>query len=120
MFFTISGGPYGLEPVLHYVGGDLALLLIFVIPLVWSLPAILMVLELNGMMPVNGGYYQWVKTALGLRWGFLEGWWSWIFTFVDLAIYPVLFVQVPSPSSSPTLNLIASPFAWQSSGSVRA
>jgi amino acid transporter len=93
LFFTVSGGPYGLEPVLHYVGGSTALLLIFLLPLLWCLPAMLMVLELNSMMPVNGGYYQWVKTALGLKWGFFEGWWSWIFLFVDLAIYPVLFVQ---------------------------
>jgi amino acid transporter len=93
IFFTVSGGPYGLEPVLHYVGGNIALLLIFLTPLLWSIPAILMVLELNGMMPKNGGYYQWVKNALGLKWGFFEGWWTWVFTFVDLAIYPVLFVQ---------------------------
>jgi amino acid transporter len=93
MFFTVSGGPYGLEPVLHYVGGSTALLLILLLPLLWCLPAMLMVLELNSMMPLNGGYYQWVKTALGLKWGFFEGWWSWIFLFVDLAIYPVLFVQ---------------------------
>jgi amino acid transporter len=44
------------------------------------------------MMPVNGGYYQWVKKALGPHWGFCEGWWTWLYTFVDLAIYPVLFV----------------------------
>jgi amino acid transporter len=93
IFFTVSGGPYGLEPVLQYVGGGVALLLIVVTPLLWSIPAIFMVLELNGMMPVNGGYYQWVKTALGLKWGFFEGWWSWLFTFTDLAIYPVLFIQ---------------------------
>jgi amino acid transporter len=42
---------------------------------------------------MTGGYYQWVKRGLGLRWGFFEGWWSWLYTFVDLAIYPVLFVQ---------------------------
>ena len=44
------------------------------------------------MMPVTGGYYKWVKYALGTRWGFYEGWWTWLYTFVDLAIYPVLFV----------------------------
>lgn len=44
------------------------------------------------MMPVTGGYYQWVKRALGLRWAFFEGWWTWLYTFTDLAIYPVLFV----------------------------
>jgi amino acid transporter len=44
------------------------------------------------MMPVTGGYYAWVKRALGLRAAFYEGWWTWLYTFVDLAIYPVLFV----------------------------
>jgi amino acid transporter len=93
VFFTVSGGPYGLEPVLQYVGGGVALTLIIVTPILWCIPAIFMVLELNGMMPINGGYYQWVKNGLGLKWGFCEGWWSWLFTFTDLAIYPVLFVQ---------------------------
>ena len=119
MFFTVSGGPYGLEPVLNNVGGDVALLLIFLIPVVWSLPAILMVLELNSMMPINGGYYQWVKTALGLRWGFLEGWWSWIFTFVDLAIYPVLFVQYLSfffPDIEPYRVVICLAIVWLGAG----
>jgi amino acid transporter len=51
------------------------------------------VLELNSMMPVTGGYYQWVKHALGQRWGFYEGWWTWLYTFADLAIYPVLFIE---------------------------
>lgn len=93
VFFTVSGGPYGLEPVLEYVGGGFALALIAITPFLWCLPAMLMVLELNAMMPLNGGYYQWVKSGLGLKWGFYEGWWSWLWTFTDLAIYPVLFVQ---------------------------
>ena len=93
IFFTVSGGPYGLEPILEYVGGGFALALIVITPFLWCLPAMFMVLELNGMMPLNGGYYQWVKSGLGLKWGFYEGWWSWLWTFTDLAIYPVLFVQ---------------------------
>jgi len=48
------------------------------------------------MMPVTGGYYQWVKRALGIRWAWYEGWWTWLYTFVDLAIYPVLFVEYAS------------------------
>lgn len=71
VFFTVSGGPYGLESIISYVGGTTALVLIVLTPLLWSIPTILMVLELNGMMPKNGGYYQWVKMALGLKWGFL-------------------------------------------------
>ncbi|MEO7048066.1 MAG: APC family permease [Ferruginibacter sp.] len=96
IFFTVSGGPYGLEPLLGYAGAHGALLLLIVTPLLWDVPAILTVLELNSMMPVTGGYYQWVKKTLGLRFGFYEGWWTWLYTFVDLAIYPVLFVEYAS------------------------
>ena len=96
IFFTVSGGPYGLEPLLGYAGTHGALLLLIVTPLLWDVPAILTVLELNSMMPVTGGYYQWVKKTLGLRFGFYEGWWTWLYTFVDLAIYPVLFVSYAS------------------------
>lgn len=92
IFLTVSGGPYGLEPLLQFIGKNGALLLLMIVPFLWDLPAILTVLELNGMMPVNGGYYKWVNRALGLRWAFYEGWWSWLYSFTDLAIYPVLFV----------------------------
>ena len=92
IFFTVSGGPYGLEPLLSYAGQHGAILLLLLTPLLWDVPAIYTVLELNSMMPVTGGYYKWVKYALGTRWGFYEGWWTWLYTFVDLAIYPVLFV----------------------------
>jgi amino acid transporter len=96
IFFSVSGGPYGLEPLINLVGGGNALLLILITPVLWAVPVILMVLELNGMMPRNGGYYQWVKTGLGPMWGFFEGWWTWLYMFVDLAIYPVLFVEYTS------------------------
>ncbi|MDE3185746.1 MAG: APC family permease [Bacteroidota bacterium] len=96
IFFTVSGGPFGLEPLLGYAGAHGALLLLLVTPFIWDVPAILTVMELNSMMPVEGGYYQWVKKTLGLRFGFYEGWWTWLYTFVDLAIYPVLFVEYAS------------------------
>jgi amino acid transporter len=92
IFLTVSGGPYGLEPLFSYVGDHGAFLLLLVTPLLWDVPTILTVLELNSLMPVTGGYYQWVKHALGIRWAFYEGWWTWLYTFIDLAIYPVLFV----------------------------
>ena len=96
IFFTVSGGPYGMEPLLGYGGPNGALLILLVTPLVWDIPTMLAVLELNAMMPLGGGYYQWVKRGLGLRWAFYEGWWTWLYTFADLAIYPVLFVQYAS------------------------
>ena len=93
VFFTVSGGPYGLESLLSYAGSHATLLILLLTPLLWDVPAILTVAELNSMMPVEGGYYQWVKNALGQRFGFYEGWWTWLYTFIDLAIYPVMFVQ---------------------------
>jgi amino acid transporter len=92
IFFTVSGGPYGLEPLIGYAGGY-AIPLLMVTPLLWDIPMILVVLELNSMMPVEGGYYEWVKRGLGIRWAFMEGCWTWLYSFVDLAIYPVLFVE---------------------------
>lgn len=93
IFFTVSGGPYGLESLISYAGSHSALLLLLVTPMLWDVPAILTVAELNSMMPMEGGYYQWVKNALGMRFGFYEGWWTWLYTFIDLAIYPVMFIQ---------------------------
>jgi amino acid transporter len=95
IFFTVSGGPYGLEPLLWYAG-SWAIPLLMITPLLWDVPMILAVLELNSMMPVEGGYYEWVKRGLGIRWAFMEGWWTWLYSFVDLAIYPVLFVEYAS------------------------
>jgi amino acid transporter len=93
IFLTVSGGPYGLEPLISEAGKNAALPLLVITPILWDIPTIFVVLELNSMMPVEGGYYQWVKRALGLRWAFFEGWWTWLYTFADLAIYPVLFVE---------------------------
>jgi amino acid transporter len=92
IFFTVSGGPYGLEPLIGYAG-SYAIPLLMITPLLWDIPMILVVLELNSMMPVEGGYYEWVKRGLGIRWAFMEGWWTWLYSFVDLAIYPVFFVE---------------------------
>lgn len=92
IYFSISGGPYGLEGVVGYSGAGMGVLLIVITPLLVSLPTALMVAELGTAMPVEGGYYHWVKTGLGPFWGFQEGWWSWLVAWVDLAIYPVLFV----------------------------
>ncbi len=92
-FFTISGGAYGLEDLIGASGPGVALALIVLTPLIWGLPIALMSAELSAAIPVRGGYYAWVKKALGPFWGFQEGWWSWLTSFVDMAIYPVLFAD---------------------------
>lgn len=93
IYFTVSGGAFGLEELVSSTGPGLALLLLIATPLLWSLPVALMVSEMSSMLPVHGGYYRWVYFALGRFWGFQQGWWIWIFTFVDMSIYPVLFAD---------------------------
>ena len=96
IFFTVSGGPYGLEPLLYYCSATQSLALLVAIPIIWVTPILLIVLELNGQMPITGGYYYWVKHALGLRWALYQGWWAWLWLFVDLAIYPQLIILYAS------------------------
>jgi amino acid transporter len=91
LFVTVSGGAFGLEPAVGESGAGMALLLPLLVPLLRSVPAAMMVAELSSAMPVEGGYYAWVKRALGSFWGFQEGWWSWVNCLVDMAIYPMLF-----------------------------
>jgi amino acid transporter len=93
VFFNVSGGPYGIEDVVPSFGPGLALLLLVLTPLVWSLPVSLVMAELASAMPDEGGYVTWVRRAFGPFWGFQVGWWSWLDSFVDVALYPTLFVE---------------------------
>jgi amino acid transporter len=93
LFFNVSGGPYGIEDTVSSFGPGLALLLMILTPLVWSLPVALFVAELSSALPDEGGYVSWVRRAFGPFWGFQVGWWSWIGSFVDVAVYPALFVD---------------------------
>lgn len=89
-FFIVSGGPYGLEEILQAHGYGRALALLLALPLLWALPIALLVGELGSALPVNGGYYEWVRRGLGSFWGFQEAWLSMVYTVVDLALYPTL------------------------------
>jgi amino acid transporter len=93
VFFNVSGGPYGVEDAVASFGPGLALLLLAVTPFVWSLPVSLAMAELAAAMPDEGGYVTWVRRAFGPFWSFQVGWWSWIDSFVDVAVYPALFVE---------------------------
>ncbi len=92
IFFTVSGGAYGLEALVGAVGATWSVILVIALPLLWAVPVALMVAELSTAIPEEGGYYIWVKRGLGKFWGFQEGWWTLCYSAVDLALYPVLFV----------------------------
>lgn len=91
-YFMVSGGPYGLEELVRDSGYKLALLAIALTPLIWALPTGLMVGELSAALPEEGGFYVWVRRAMGPFWGFQEAWLSLVASIFDMAIYPSLFV----------------------------
>ncbi len=71
----------------------MTLALLVLTPIFWSLPVALAMAELASAMPDEGGYVTWTRRAFGPYWAFLVGWWSWIDSFVDVAVYPALFVE---------------------------
>ena len=90
-FFMVSGGPFGIEDILGGAGFRRPAILVL-LPVIWSLPTALMIGELASAVPADGGFYVWVRRALGPFWGFQEGWLSLSASIFDMAIYPALFV----------------------------
>ena len=95
-FFMVSGGPFGLEELIGNAGYALSVLVLLIVPLIWSLPTALMVSELSAAIPRDGGYYIWVTRALGPFWGFQEAWLSLFSSIFDMALYPTVFVLYAS------------------------
>ena len=91
-YFMVSGGPYGMEELVRNAGYRLTVVILFLTPLVWSLPTGLMVGELAAALPAEGGFYVWVRRAMGPFWGFQEAWLSLVASIFDMAIYPTVFV----------------------------
>src|SRR6187402_1986038 len=92
-YFMVSGGPYGLEDIIGFAGYGRALILLLLLPFVWSLPTALMIGELAASVPEEGGFYAWVRRAMGPFWGFQEAWLSLSASIFDMAIYPTIFVS---------------------------
>lgn len=92
-YFMVSGGPYGLEDLIAATGYGLGILILILVPFLWAIPTALMVGELASSIPDNGGFYVWVKRALGNFWGFQEAWQTLASSIFDMGLYPLLFVS---------------------------
>src|ERR1700687_3415466 len=90
IYLVVSGGAYGLEDAVRIAGARLTLALCLIVPPPLSLPTALMAAELTALMPHEGGFYYWVKEALGPFAAFVEAYLTLLYTATDMAIYPVL------------------------------
>src|SRR5580692_3101144 len=90
MYAYATGGPFGLEDMVTTSGPGLTLLYHLFIPFFWCIPVSLVAAELTTAIPVEGGFYRWVRAAFGDFWGFQAGWWNWSASFLLAAAYAVL------------------------------
>lgn len=115
-YYSVSGGPLGMEPAVKAAGPAVALLGFLVMPLVWSLPEALMtagpspaaaptrvalaapqpaccVAELSIAFPEAAGFSAWTNAAFGPFWSFVCSFMHWLSGVVDNAVYPVLMLE---------------------------
>lgn len=91
IYFMVAGGPFGLEEIVARAGYSATFMILLITPAIWSFPTALMVSELSSALPEEGGFYAWVRRALGPFWGFQEVWLTMMGSLFDMALYPVLF-----------------------------
>jgi amino acid transporter len=110
-YFMVSGGPYGIEDILGGAGYGWAIAILLLLPFLWSIPTALMIGELASAIPAEGGFYVWVRRALGPFWGYQESWLSLSASIFDMALYPAIFVLYLG-KFSPSLVAGWRAYAW--------
>lgn len=90
IFCLCAAGAYGIEEMIPESGPGLTLVMLIVLPFIWSTPLGLVASELGSARPQEGGYYKWVQEALGEYWGFQAGWWRTISIYIDNTLYVIL------------------------------
>lgn len=90
IYIYASAGAFTIEEMVSSSGPGLTILMLVLLPIVWSLPMALVAGELGSALPGEGGFYMWVRRALGDFWGFQAGWWWSLSIFVDCSLYVVL------------------------------
>jgi len=79
LFASVCAGCFGMEDMPGASGPGLTLAMIIIVPILWAVPIALACAELGATLPVQGGYYMWVREALGPFWGYCAGFWrTWI------------------------------------------
>ena len=92
-YAVICSGAYGLEQMVSASGPGLTLLVMVVLPVIWSIPLTLTCAELAAHHPVEGGYYRWVRMAFGDFVGYQAGWLVWLANLATNAAFAVLFAN---------------------------
>lgn len=90
IFCLCAAGCYGIEEMIPACGPGLTMIILIVLPFVWSTPMGLVASELGSARPQEGGLYKWVQEALGEFWGFQASWWRNVSVYIDNTLYVIL------------------------------
>jgi amino acid transporter len=93
IYGAVCGGAFGLEKMIGGTGPGLSILVLALMPFLFSVPLSLAVSELTTTFPVEGGNYRWSRMAFGDFWGFQAGWWAWASGLVTSASFAALFAD---------------------------
>lgn len=92
MYCACAGGAFGVEAMITESGPGMTVLILVLLPVVWSLPFCLCIAEMASLRPVEGGAYVWIKETMGEFWGFVAGALGGLSYYVSNAVYVVLAV----------------------------
>eukprot|EP00753_Platysulcus_tardus_P005711 PLAT13634.1.p1 GENE.PLAT13634.1~~PLAT13634.1.p1 ORF type:complete len:466 (-),score=175.66 PLAT13634.1:104-1501(-) len=109
-FFSVAGGPFGIEEAVKSVGPSATIIGLLLMPLLFALPRALLTAEMSSTVAGNGGSVLWVQRVYGFLPAFINAWNGIFHGLLDLAVYPVMMREylsyaLPSASSSSLLLL---------------
>lgn len=91
IFFEVSGGSYGVEPIVRAAGTPwLAVAGMFIIPFTWSIPIALMTAEMCTAFPRVGGKINFVHEMFGPFVGWINGSLNAVSNVFDVATLPAM------------------------------
>ena len=93
VFTLVCSGSFGMEDVVSSSGPGFTILMIVLLPFIWSVPMAFLSSELGSAIPEEGGFGRWVRHGLGEYWGFQSSWWWTLSLYVDSSVYIVLAVH---------------------------
>lgn len=92
-FFSVSGGPFGIEVALAAGGPARTVQALLTLTLLSALPSAMMTAELSSALPGRAGAVYWVERGLSPLMGALTAWVSLLNTAVDASAYPGVCVD---------------------------
>ena len=109
MYCLVAAGCFGIEEMRPDGGPGITIIMLCILPFVWSAPQALCSAELGSAITDAGGFYKWIQRGLGEFWGFQGGWCRTLSCYIDNTVYIVLagsYAKMLIPSMTDTMQFI--------------